>query len=136
MDIWIKGRQIKICYSRDQHTHVFGLNDRPFNAIQSGEKQVEFRTSTSQLPFDYATITPNDRIVFINEETGEELIRAIIRVTHYQSSRELDENEGLQHSSSKPATIDEAIERLESLTDYKASIAKHGVWAIQFQGNP
>ncbi|KXK26256.1 MAG: hypothetical protein TR69_WS6001001251 [candidate division WS6 bacterium OLB20] len=56
MDILIKGKTIRIEYSKDGNTHVLGINDRPFNAISNKSKKVEYRTNTPHSPFDFNEI--------------------------------------------------------------------------------
>ncbi len=126
----INGKQVQIDYTENSGVHIFGLNDRPFKAIATGMKEVEYRTNTTNSPFDFDVLKPGDRIRFINEATGGSLLTEVTRITHYDDAYRLYENEGLQNSSSRPGTIGEAVDRLESLTGYKEGIMQNGIYAI------
>ncbi|MFQ5493387.1 MAG: VOC family protein [Candidatus Dojkabacteria bacterium] len=128
--VQIGKRSVEIDYTSPEGIHILGISDRPFEAIVNDTKRVEYRTNTLHSPFDYSRIRKGDGVRFINEQTGETLERKVSRISHYNTTRELYENEGLNNSSSKPRTVDEAISRLESLTGYKEGIAKNGVFAI------
>ena len=128
----IKGVDTKIEYSIDNF-HILGLWDRPFKTIQDGSKQIEVRTNTQQIPFDFNLVTEGDQIKFINEMTGEELITKVVEINKYESARLFLEEVGLEHSSSKPKNIDEGVKAIESHTGYQEGIKKHGLFAIKIE---
>lgn len=128
--IHINGKEYKIEYSRTKNYHVLGLNNRPFQAMKKYDKKVEYRTNTPNSSFNFKNIKLDDQIEFINETNGESIFAEISRISHYSTTRELFENEGLENSSSKPNTIDQAITSLESHTGYKEGIMQFGIWAI------
>jgi ASC-1-like (ASCH) protein len=131
--IIIKGKSFYIEYSQNDNFHILGLNNRPFQAIGNNHKNVEYRTNTKNSPFNFEAIKIGDVIRFINEEDGECLEVKVVRISHYNTSKELFENEGLRNSSSKPKNIKEAINSLESHTGYKEGIKQFGIWAIGFE---
>ena len=128
----IKGIDTKIDYSIGK-LHVLGLWDRPFKALQDGSKQIEIRTNTEQIPFDFNLINKGHRIQFINEMSGKKLLTKVISVTKYKSARLLLEDVGLGHSSSNPLNIDEGVKAIESHTGYKEGIKKNGLFAIKIE---
>ena len=113
--------------------HKFGTSHRPFEAIKNKTKSVEYRTTTSNDTYGFSSVEAGDELLLFDEDTGEELELNIIRVSHYKSTKELFESEGLEHSSSKPKTIVEAIDSLENHTDYKKSIKENGIYAIELK---
>lgn len=131
MEIEIKGKKYKIEYSPRANYHVIGINDRPFNAIQSGTKKIEVRTNTPYSPFDYSSLQANDTIEFLNETTGEIFNVSVVRVTKYSSVRDLLEAEGTRNVLSSGGNLEQGIISINSLTGYKESIPIHGVYAVE-----
>ncbi|HEC65591.1 MAG TPA: hypothetical protein ENI23_09865 [bacterium] len=113
--------------------HKFGTSHRPFEAIKNKTKKVEYRTTASNDKYDFSSVKAGDELLLFDEDIGEELELDVVRVSHYNSTRKALENEGLSHSSSKPKTIEEAIDSIESHTGYKEAIKKHGLYAIELQ---
>jgi len=113
--------------------HVLDLNNRPFQAIKEKKKKVEYRTNTKYSAFDFGLIKAGDIIQFVNEINGDKLEVRVTRVSHYKTTRDLFESEGLANSSLKPESIEVAVERLESFTGYEEGIKLHGIRAIEFE---
>ncbi len=111
-------------------TYHLDINNRAFQAIKNRTKQIEYRTNTSSNKINFAEINIGDIINFNNE--NDEIVKTIVkRITHYNNANELYKNEGLNNSSSKPRTINEAVKRIESLKGYKKGIKTYGIWAIE-----
>lgn len=119
--------------SKTHTTYNLSLPPRPFLAIKHGTKRVEYRTNTSNTPYDYGKIRPADLIEFRLQESPEQITCKVVRVSHYPNAQQMYLTEGLANSSSIPASIEEAVERIEALTGYKVAIKQHGIWAIEFE---
>ena len=113
--------------------YTLEVNNRAFRAIKSGLKSVEYRTNSVSSKINFNNLKEGDKIKFFSELGNDEILVEVIRVTHYNTSKELFKSEGLNNSSSKPRTIEDAVKRLETFTDYKENIKKFGVFAIEFQ---
>jgi ASC-1-like (ASCH) protein len=127
--IKINGEDTKIEYT-DRGTHILGLWGRPFDAIKNGQKSIEVRTNTAQIPFDFNLVKVGDKINFVNEQTGETLLTEVKNISKYDSAKEYLEKVGFAHSSSKPKTMEEAISAIESHTGYKEGITRYGLFAF------
>jgi proline iminopeptidase len=129
--IEINGEIIRLEYTKPDGVHVLGLWAKPFEAINSDKKKIENRVNVPHINFDYSTIKSGDKVLFINEETGEVLDRTVKRNAHYKSIRKMYEQEGLKISSATPRTIAEGIDALEKHTGYKEAVLKNGIFAIE-----
>lgn len=111
--------------------HFLEISHRAFLAILSGSKKVEYRTNTLSTKVDFSLVKSGDKMQFIDDDTGEALLKDVSRVTRYKSAEDMYRAEGLKNSSSKPRNITEAVTRIESFTGYKEGIKKNGIWAIE-----
>jgi ASC-1-like (ASCH) protein len=128
--IEILGKEVKIEYTEND-IHFIGIKDIFFNAIKVGLKDVETRANSDLRPFDYSKIKVSDKIVFVNEQTGENLLTSVKRITHYKDSKTLLETEGTKGIVSKGETdIQYGIDLLNSFPGYKKGIEKYGIFAI------
>ena len=66
-------------------THFMNLKPAPFNSIKAGKKDGEMRLYDDKRRL----ITPNDLIVFTNEESKETLTCEVLAITRFASFAEL-----------------------------------------------
>ena len=131
MTINILDKDCKIEYTEND-IHFIGIEDLSFQAIKIGLKKIETRANTDLRPFDYSKIKAGDAIVFVNEQSGENLLTSVKRITHYKDSKTLLETEGTKGIISKDKTdIQYGIDLLNSFPGYKDSIKKYGIYAIE-----
>lgn len=107
------------------------LNDIPFKAIKAGTKKIENRVQTSHYKFLYKDLKIGDTITFINNVTSEVMIADILGVRHYDDFRKLLESEGTRNALSSGLSMEKAIERFDTFSEYKENIPKFGVYAIE-----
>lgn len=107
------------------------IRDRPFQAIIKGTKTVEIRANKIESNVNYRLLAIGDAILFTNEETNEVIKCAITRKVHYKSVRELLINEGTSTTLSSTNCIEKGIKSIESIGNYKKTISKRGVFAIE-----
>lgn len=110
--------------------HTFELNNRPFNAIKAGTKNVEVRAPKSAHDERYESMVSGDTITFTNNETGEKIVCEVLFVSHYSTIRTMLETEGTKNVLSSGGNVEQGIESINSLGDYKERIEKWGVYAI------
>lgn len=69
-------------------------------------------------------------VTFTNNETKEQLIRKITRLTWYPNIRTLLEKEGITNVLSSGLDLENGIKSIESFPGYKKSIESYGVLAL------
>lgn len=115
---------------------------KPLEAILSGKKKVEIRTTNSYEKIDYALLVPGDIITFqiisgppfknlqiIDKDVLDIKVKKVI---NYKNPRELLEEEGLSVLSNLVETLEEGEEMLYSFHEYREMIPVHGIYAIHF----
>lgn len=107
------------------------LNDVPFKAIKAGTKKIENRVQNSHYNFLYSDLKIGDTITFTNNVTNEVMVVNIFGIRHYKDFRELLEAEGIRNALSSGLSIEKAVERFDTFSEYKENIPKYGVWAIE-----
>lgn len=115
-----------------RNKYTLDVNPQAFDAIVSQTKKADYRTNNDYEDFDYSQIKEGDEIKFINNQTREEALTLVKKVSHYDSAHELYTNEGLDNSSSRPSSIEVAVERIQKFSGYTKGIEKYGIWAIHF----
>ena len=106
------------------------LPERPFRAIQKGNKKVEGRSPDST-DNKYEKMKPGDTLVFEHEETGEKLETKILFVHHYPDVKTMLLTEGVENVlSSGPKTIEHGVESYNSISNYQERIPRFGIYAI------
>ena len=113
--------------------HKILLRNRPFNAIENGTKTVEVRANKKVGRLDYAHIYKDDQIVFINRGTKKSIKCLVERVTLYKDVRTLLLTEGVENALSSGGNLEAGIKSIESITNYKKSIAEKGVFAYKIR---
>ena len=111
------------------------LNERPFNAIECGQKTIDIRANKNNSSENSINlINEGDIIIFKKIGSDDKIKCTVERKTLYKSIRELLKKEGTKHSlSSNHKNIKEKIKSVESIADYKEIIAKNGVFAIKLK---
>ena len=112
------------------------VNRRAFQALLDGSKRVEIRTCIPSDPLDYSLLQVGDllRLSEWPPPSSREIQGIIDGVRHYSSAYTLFENEGITRTcSSNPTSINEAVDRIHALTDYKQAIIQHGLFAIELK---
>ncbi len=110
------------------------LRSRPFKAIKKGLKNVEIRANKKKFYGNSVNLmSPGDIIVFVEENTKEELTCIIEKITLYKDVRDLLVTEGTENVLSSTTNIDEGIKSVESIGNYKEYIRKNGVFAIKLK---
>src|SRR3989338_6040789 len=109
-------------------TFFKNLNERPFNSIEKGQKNIEIRANKNIFSENSINlIKEGDFIIFKKVGSDDKIKCTVERKTLYKSVRELLEKEGTKHSlSSNHKNIKEKIKSVESIADYKEIIAKNG----------
>ncbi|MBI2499639.1 ASCH domain-containing protein [Candidatus Woesearchaeota archaeon] len=115
-------------------TFFKNLNERPFNAIASGQKNIEIRANKNLFSENSINlINAGDFIIFKKVGSKDKIKCTVERKTLYRTIRELLETEGTQHSLSGANNIEEGIKAIESIGNYKELIVKNGVFAIKIK---
>lgn len=109
------------------------INDRPWNAIRNGTKDIEIRTNTPFENIDYSQLKKGDIFKLINNETGKVLETRILRISHYRTVKELLEKEGTERTLSSGKDLEGGIESIRNIKGYKEAIPKCGIWAIELE---
>lgn len=110
------------------------LRERPFEAIKKGTKKIEIRANKKKKSGNAVNlIKTGDIIVFQKENSDEKIQCSVERITLYRNVRELLLAEGTEHTLSSTKNIEEGIKSVESIDNYKAIIAKNGVFAIELK---
>ena len=113
--------------------HKLLIRNRPFVAIRKKLKTIEVRANKKVGRLDYSKIIVGDLIIFINQETMEQQICEVERITHYLDLRTLLEIEGTENTLSSGGDIEAGIKSIESITNYKKAIEMKGVFAIKIK---
>ena len=123
-------------------TYRLEIYRKPLEAIQSGKKKVEIRTTNSYEQIDYALLAPKDIIKFqiisgppfknLQIIEKDVLDIKVTKVINYKTPRELLEEEGLNVLSNLAETLEEGEEMLYSFHEYREMIPVHGIFAIHF----
>ena len=113
--------------------YTIEINNRPWRAIKNRTKEIEVRTNTQFDEFDYGILKQEDTLTLINNDTQELFGVKILRVTHYNTIRELLEKEGTKKTLSSGKDLEGGIMSINSLKGYKEGIDKNGVWALKIQ---
>lgn len=115
-------------------TFLKNLNERPFNAIENGQKTIEIRANKNVFSENSINlINKGDFIIFKKVGSDEKIKCVVEKKTLYKTIRKLLENEGTKHSLSSTNNIEEGIKSVGSIGDYKELIAKNGVFAIKIK---
>jgi ASC-1-like (ASCH) protein len=113
--------------------HKILLKSRPFNAIKNGTKTIEVRANKKAGRLDYAKISVDDQIVFINQETGKTVKCNVEKVTLYSDVRSLLMAEGVENTLSSGGDLESGIKSIGAITNYKKVIAEKGVFAYKLK---
>lgn len=105
------------------------INDRAFNAIKAGKKNVEIRVTTDKQKQDYGNIKSYDIIIFINS-TAEKLKCLVTDNIWYKNEKELLMQEGTKYTLSSTNDFDEGIRSINSYNNYTKGINENGIYAI------
>ncbi len=109
-----------------EKTFFLKLRERPFEAMKRGTKKIEVRANNkSKDPNSVNHMSPRDLIIFTNENSGERMTCFIERLTLYSTVRELLLKEGTESTLSSNKDIEEGIKSIESISNYKETIAKN-----------
>lgn len=103
------------------------INDRPFNAIMNGIKNIEVRVNRDK----YATLKSGDDIKFINSDKS--LLCTVVEVNKYKNVRELLSNEDITKTLSSGLDLENGIISIESISNYRELIPIYGVLAIHIK---
>jgi len=122
------------------YTEIYQL---PFDAILDGSKKFELRTNTSYEKIDYCNLRTGDQIEFkviagppfINFDVihNKRLVITIGEIRHFSSARALFEQEGYKWCSFQPSSIEEAIDWIHQILEYKTSIPQYGIYAFEIK---
>lgn len=82
-----------------------------------------------QIPH-FFRINAGDQIELENNENGEKLVVDVEKTARYQSAKKLLEAEGTKNVLSGGGDLDQGIESISNLTNYRESIPKYGLIAI------
>lgn len=110
--------------------HKLNLNDRAFDSIINKAKRVEIRCSSDRHNYDKFNI--GDLIEFKNTK-AEEIVCRIKEINHYDTAEELFMLEGTRYTTSSTNDFNEAVKRINGLSNYKEKISKSGVYAIHIE---
>ncbi len=113
--------------------YILEINNRPWQAIRYGTKEIEIRTNTEDNNLDYSQVKQGDTFTLMNNSTLEQFNVKVLRVSHYNTIRELLEKEGTKKTLSSGKDIEGGIESINSLNGYKEGIKKNGVWALKIK---
>lgn len=112
--------------------HILDINDRAFLAIKEERKRVEIRANTNQSNIDYSQYKVNDTIQFYNSKN--QIINCLItQINWYKDVETLLQTEGTIYTLSSTNDYELGIKSIYSLTGYKESIPKNGVYAIHLK---
>jgi ASC-1-like (ASCH) protein len=122
------------------YTEIYQL---PFNAILAGTKKFELRSNTSYEKIDYRSLKTDDQIEFkviagppfVNFDVinNQRLVITIGEIKHFSSARALFEQEGYKWCSFEPNSIEEAIDWIHQILEYKTSIPLYGIYAFEIK---
>ncbi len=113
---------------------TFTLNLQPtyFDLIKSGQKTVEGRIATEK----FHHIQIGDSLVFINNQTEEQLTCQITGFSHYRTFQEMLVSEGLSNCLPGITSLQQGIEIYESLPGYKEKVVQYGAIAMNIRVYP
>ncbi|MBP9778796.1 MAG: hypothetical protein KBD25_06425 [Rickettsiaceae bacterium] len=100
-------------------------------AISQQTKTVEVRANKISNGVNYGAIKKGDKIIFTSANVS--LLCSVKQVNYYKNLVELFSNEDASKVLSSKKTIDEGIELIEAISDYKQVIRKNGVFAIHIK---
>jgi ASC-1-like (ASCH) protein len=117
------------------------IYQQPFDAIVAGDKTFELRTNASYEDIDYTQIVLGDEIEFeviagppfvdFTIIHNIKLVITVGEVRHYDSARTFFEQEGFAWSSFKLNSIEEAVDWIHQILEYKANIPEYGLFALE-----
>ena len=112
--------------------HILDINDRAFLAIKEERKRVEIRANTNFSDIDYSNFKVNDTIQFYN--SNNEILRCeITKINWYKDVENLLQKEGTLYTLSSTNDYKLGLKSIYSLTGYRESIPKNGVYAIHIK---
>ena len=111
------------------------LNGQWFHAIKMGTKKIEGRTDTDN-GFSYKDLKPFDTITFTNKTTEEKMAVEVVEVRHYPDTKSMLEKEKVENVLPGGFDIKSGVELYNSFTNYKESIEKNGIYAIEIKIKP
>lgn len=119
---------MEISIKMEWKTHKMNLQDTWFKYIKSGDKIYEGRI------FDDTRkeLKIFDRIIFKNNNTGEEIKKIIIGLIYYNSFKDMISNTPLNELL-PGITYEDAIEIYHAIPGYKERAYMNGVIAIKLQ---
>ena len=116
---------------------------RAFEAIQSGKKKFEVRTLKSYEDIDYSQVCIGDVFSFqivagppfrnLDVISDEVLEAEVTWVYHFHSAMELFLVLGFDWLSFQPSSLEEAIEGLHQIKEYKENIPEYGVYVYELK---
>jgi len=109
--------------------YTLHLPSRPFYAIKNGTKKAEGRVTTKKSD-KFHLMKRGEKILFKNEDNGEEMITRINFVHHYGSPREMLIAEGVENMLSSGSSLEEGIKIYNSFFKYEKNIPLHGIYAL------
>lgn len=112
--------------------YYLNINDRAFESIKIGTKQVEIRVTTDKSKKDYGNILKNDIIYFKNSKN--EMLKCIVdEINWYKNEKELFKMEGTKYTLSSTNDVDEGIKSINSYPNYTSGIKENGIYAIHIR---
>jgi len=102
-----------------------GITDRWYRLIASGQKVIEGRKGSPT----YSRLKVGNYVIFLNESTGERLVKSIAAVNKYPDVRTMLLTEGLDRVLPGVSSIEEGVAIYMSFWN-EADVQRMGVLAL------